>query len=955
MTIRSAYENELAQSFQTSENFIWLGGTDANSEGNFYWLDGDQQGENFWTGGPSGAAVNGFYSNFSSGQPDDFAGAQDHVYVRRDNGVWDDINSSSLNAYVIEWDASEVLSSFTFEVTDQEDQGPLFKVDPSTGEVSLADPTTPDSYSDHVVWFDPSESGSVTESGGLISGISDLSSTGNDGLQNTSTNQPTLVTAAINGLDAIQFDGVDDLLQISDDSTLNTNGVGYSQKSISVVFQTSNDITNQQVLFKQGGTGSGITIYVQDGQLYAGAYSDSGVTTEAWLSTVVASDTAYVMTLDFDSVDRELKLFLNGEAHGTAVAEAELDSHSGNVVVGASQNTGKTHEGNLSGSASSFFNGLIGEFTYYNESLENSEIVDLHAHLMNKWLGTPTGLDYENATSNDVTVQVTDAAGNSYSEVITIQVDNDLDAMQTVPAAQTIDEDTVLTFTSGTATEVSVTDTLGTVDSRMRVTLTVDNGALTLSQTTGLTFIEGADNSGRFVIDGTESDINAALDGMTFTPTGNFNGGVTLDMSTSLAADLEGQYTFTGGSANDEAAGTVQDGTLNGDATTVIDSTRGEVLSLDGAGDYVTINSTFGEPENVTLSAWVNLTSADTSGAEVITLGSNVILRLDPNATTGLRGYFRNGGTWLTTESTGNLAGTGWNHVAFTVDADSGIQTLYLNGEIVAQSTHAAPIEYNLYSTTYIGRQGSGGSAIDFNGMIDDARVYSRALSAEEIAAMSPEHPTEVLGPDLTQSYAAQGGDTGAANLLFIHDDFGRVAGDGTISSLEIAPDSNNTPIDFDLLVLRPDGGGFEVVHRVSLSDSDITGTNANGVRTLDIGQLAVQTGDVIGHWSANQHGSIPFSLGTGATGYSSYATGDIEVGDTVTESNNSTQARIYGLNFTFEPNSPNQTSSFNQVDITVNAVNDAPTITTDIYIENHSFEDDVLPTEHTGTTSVSG
>ena len=155
----------------------------------------------------------------------------------------------------------------------------------------------------------------------------------------------------------------------------------------------------------------------------------------------------------------------------------------------------------------------------------------------------------------------------------------------------------------------------------MRVTLSVNDGVLNLAQTTGLTFIEGGTNSGHLVIDGTESDINAALDGMTFTPDANFNGAVTLNMTTALAADLTGHYTFAGGNANDLAVGTADNGTLIGDATTVTDPQRGEVLSLDGDGDFVDVSGRFGDPANVTLSAWVNLSAADTDGAEVISIG----------------------------------------------------------------------------------------------------------------------------------------------------------------------------------------------------------------------------------------------------------------------------------------------------------------------------------------------
>ena len=74
LTIRSAYENELARGFATTSNQIWLGATDADTEGEFHWLDGTQLDESFWSGGAAGGATAGSYANFGAGQPGQFFG-----------------------------------------------------------------------------------------------------------------------------------------------------------------------------------------------------------------------------------------------------------------------------------------------------------------------------------------------------------------------------------------------------------------------------------------------------------------------------------------------------------------------------------------------------------------------------------------------------------------------------------------------------------------------------------------------------------------------------------------------------------------------------------------------------------------------------------------------------------------------------------------------------------------
>jgi hypothetical protein len=67
-----------------------------------------------------------------------------------------------------------------------------------------------------------------------------------------------------------------------------------------------------------------------------------------------------------------------------------------------------------------------------------------------------------------------------------------------------------------------------------RVTLTVTNGTLTLAGTSGLTFTAGdGTTDATMTFTGTLVDINAALDGLTYNPTANYNGGATLSITTS--------------------------------------------------------------------------------------------------------------------------------------------------------------------------------------------------------------------------------------------------------------------------------------------------------------------------------------------------------------------------------------------------------------------------------------
>ena len=303
-----------------------------------------------------------------------------------------------------------------------------------------------------------------------------------------------------------------------------------------------------------------------------------------------------------------------------------------------------------------------------------------------------------------------------------------------VPVAQATNEDTNLIFSTGNGNPVSITD-IDASGADMEVTVAVTNGMLSLAQTTGLTFTTGdgtADATMTFT--GSETDINAALDGLVYAPTDDYHGADTLSI-TAERGGVVGHYTFDASDAADSSPGTAQHGTFQGDATTVTDGTRGEVLSLDGTRDYVEISGTFGDPSNVTLAAWVNLDSG-AGPAEVISLGDSVTLRLNNNGT-HLFSSFYNGSGWQWVQYAVDLAGAGWTHVAYSFDDTNNSQKLYLDGVEVASGSYTGSIDYSLGINTTIGAHGDGATSWDFDGMIDDARIYTRALSADEIANLA--------------------------------------------------------------------------------------------------------------------------------------------------------------------------------------------------------------------------
>lgn len=501
------------------------------------------------------------------------------------------------------------------------------------------------------------------------------------------------------------------------------------------------------------------------------------------------------------------------------VAEQSANGTSVGVVVGIEPNTTDTLTYSITDSAGGRFaiNGTTGEVTVANGEL----------------------LDYEQAALHNITVRVTDQAGLYYDEVFAITVTNVSNENPTliVPGAQTMNEDGTLIFSSGNGNVIRINSDAG---NSLNVTLTATNGTLSLAGTTGLSFTSGdGTTDATMTFSGTVENINSAMSGLNFQPTAEFSGSGSVSISTTdgtyaslnVSANQKGRYTFdnTGALGTDDS-GSGNTGTVVG-ATAFNDPTRGQVLSLDG-NDYVQIAGLYGQPANVTLAAWVNLTAADTSGSNVITLGNNIVLRMDEPGK-GVDVVWHNGSGFTTISTNTYLAGTGWHHVAATFDDTSNLVYVYIDGNIVVAAATIQSISYTQNPDSFIGKASSASTAYDFTGKLDDVRVYNRALTATEIKTLALSAPSDSAVVAVTVN-AVNDAPTITTNTLSITEGAAVVLGSVNINSI----DSDNTPSQLTYTTSSITGGQFELVASPGTAITSFTQAqiNAGAVRFVHNG-----------------------------------------------------------------------------------------------------------------------
>lgn len=144
---------------------------------------------------------------------------------------------------------------------------------------------------------------------------------------------------------------------------------------------------------------------------------------------------------------------------------------------------------------------------------------------------TPTDANTDNIYH--VTVQVSDGQGGTDSQNISVTVTPVNEApVNTVPGLQVISADEPLVFSTANGNAVQISD-VDAGSSPLQVTLAATNATLTLSGTTGLTFSTG-DGTGdaTMTFTGSLTSINSALEGLTLTPSPNFTGSASLQVTT---------------------------------------------------------------------------------------------------------------------------------------------------------------------------------------------------------------------------------------------------------------------------------------------------------------------------------------------------------------------------------------------------------------------------------------
>ncbi len=199
--------------------------------------------------------------------------------------------------------------------------------------------------------------------------------------------------------------------------------------------------------------------------------------------------------------------------------------------------------------------------------------------------------------------------------------------------------------------------------------------------------------------------------------------------SQAVTEGLVGYWTFDAVDTEGETVKDVwggNDGILVGDPETV-EGKVGQALKFDGIDDYVEVpgGASMELWSSHTLEAWINQAESRSSRIiDKIGAGTANGPHLDTHPGTTLRSC---AGDCISTDVTYTLEE--WHHVAVTFD--EGDVKLYIDGAVEGEGTVPSPLAGNELSLK-VAADSDGANL--FLGIIDEVRVYDRALSEDEIS-----------------------------------------------------------------------------------------------------------------------------------------------------------------------------------------------------------------------------
>ena len=205
----------------------------------------------------------------------------------------------------------------------------------------------------------------------------------------------------------------------------------------------------------------------------------------------------------------------------------------------------------------------------------------------------------------------------------------------------------------------------------------------------------------------------------------------------------------------DEGSGTLaadsvggNDATFNGNPSWTTGSVDG-ALDFDGSDDTIVTDSNFTPPPVGTVVFWMQVSGSPTNRGRILGLADNWEIRHESTGSPDVIPYAlafdlgvggSNQGFFTTTaiDTPGH-----WYHIAAAYDTNTDAYAVYIDGVLHNSGTYPTPMSVPAADLLTIGSR--TGTSENFDGILDDVRIYDTMLSADEIADLYAEGDKTLL------------------------------------------------------------------------------------------------------------------------------------------------------------------------------------------------------------------
>lgn len=534
---------------------------------------------------------------------------------------------------------------------------------------------------------------------------------------------------------ALSLDGTGDYVTVADNDALDIDGSSGENLTIDFWAKFATTTGTQTLLKKRTGAGQGYELNY-DGTRFNFIVENGANSEQSVAYTVTPSTTDWTrIAARFNSTTGDLTLYINGVevANSAGVATGFDLSNGASLVIGADD------------AGANGFNGLMDELSIWTSARTEDEIREnMHLNLLGDETNLVAYYQFNEAAGSTTTAELMGfytgtLQGNATFATSTINLGrNGTTNTQTVGnSGFPISVD----FTTGNNANLAMSFTAHSASEKFAVTYQqyVPNA------TAGVSVSETNYTNPRWTINKADNAATFSAD-ITFTyPNNTFDNLVPRNyVLYNRAMGADGDWTKL-----NIVPSAITANSIKFDGVTVVgqfivvreqnkpDTIRGQMLSLDGTGDYVEIadntNLNFSN-QDFTIEVWARSTGGSgdqtlinkRNGAEgyelVYKSGTNELVFTVEDA---------GANTASVTVSSFTLSAVDWTHLAVSYDASTGDASIYINGQTPVTATGTANLGASNALPLRIGVDGAGANF--FQGTIDEVRLWNDLRTANEI------------------------------------------------------------------------------------------------------------------------------------------------------------------------------------------------------------------------------